>query len=75
MKTRIMNLYNIKISKEFLKSNVSDKKIEKAKDYIKKHKKIDKPIVVNNNGVLMDNYTRLIAAYLMGLHEVPCVEV
>lgn len=69
----IMNLYDVKVTKEFLLSDVSEKKIEKQQKYIEKYGKIDKPIVLNN-GVLVDGYTRFIAAYLMGLHDIPYVE-
>lgn len=69
----IMNLYNVKVTKEFLLSDVSEKKIEKQKKYIKEYGRIGKPIVLNN-GVLVDGYTRFIAAYLMGLHDIPYVE-
>lgn len=71
---KIVNLFNVKVEKKFLLSNVSDKKIENAKRYFEKHKKFDKPVILNN-GVLIDNYARFIAAYLMGLHDIPCIEL
>lgn len=71
---KIINLYNIRVNKNFLLSSLSDKKIENAKKYINRYNRIDKPIVLND-GVLVDNYARYIAAYLMGIHEVPYVEL
>lgn len=71
---RTVNLSDIKISEEFLKTNPSNKKIEKVIKYIKKYGRIDKPIVLNN-GVLVDNYVRYLAAKINGLQEVPYVEL
>lgn len=71
---RTINLSDIIISENFLKSNPNDKKIKKVIKYIKKHGKIDKPIVLNN-GVLVDNYVRYLASKINGLQEVPYVEL
>ena len=69
-----IKLSNIIISKDFLDSRPKDKKIEKAVKYIKIHKRPDKPIVLNN-GVLVDNYARYLAAQIVGLQEVPYTEL
>lgn len=72
MKT--ISLDKIKISKNFTESKPSDSKVEKAVKYFEANGRLDKPIVLNN-GVLVDNYARYLAAKLKGLHEVPYVEL
>ena len=68
-----MNLYDVKVTKDFLLSHISERKVEKAKKYIEAHGKFDKPIVLNN-GVLVDGYSRFLAAYSMGMRDIPYIE-
>lgn len=72
MKT--IKLSDVKIHQSFLDSKVSDQKVLKAVNYIRKYGKIDKPIVLNH-GVLVDNYARYLAANSQKLSEVPYVEL
>lgn len=69
-----MDLSDIKISSDFLGTNPNNDKITKAIKYIEKHNRIDKAIVLNN-GVLVDNYVRYIAATIKGLQKIPFVEL
>lgn len=69
-----IKLSEVKISEEFLSCNPRMKKFEKVTDFITKHNKIDKPLVLKN-GVLVDNYIRYLAAKNYGLQKVPYVEL
>lgn len=72
MKT--IKLCDVQIREDFEQTKPSDKKIKKAEKYIRKFKRIDKPIILNN-GVLVDGYSRYLAAINKYLYEVPCVEL
>lgn len=72
MKT--IKLCDIKIRDDFMSTPPSDKKIKKAVRHIEKFKRIDKPIILNN-GVLVDGYSRYLAAGIKGLQEVPYLEL
>lgn len=72
MKT--IKLSDIQISDDFRKTPPHDRKIKKAIRYIKKFKRIDKPIVLND-GVLVDGYSRYLASITTGMKEVPYVEL
>lgn len=72
MKT--IKLSDIKIHKDFLESKTNYGKVLNAVNYIRKHGRIDKPIVLNH-GVLVDNYARYLAASSQKLSEVPYVEL
>lgn len=67
-------LSNIKISDSFLQTKPSENKIEKAIRYYGCNGRLDKPIVLFN-GELVDNYARYLAAKILGLKEVPYVEL
>lgn len=69
-----IKLYDVKIKKEFLESNVSERKVNKAKKYIRQNGHVDEPIILNG-GVLVDGYTRFLAAYQMGWKWIPYVEL
>lgn len=69
-----IKLSDIIIQKDFLDSKTKSFKIEKIIKYYKKHKRLDKPIVLNS-GILVDKYARYLAAKIIGLQEVPCVEL
>lgn len=62
---RFIRISSILIPKSFIDSPPSQKKINRAVTYLKDHGEIDKPIVVKSfrSKKLMDNITRLIAAY------------
>lgn len=65
-------IQKIIIPKEFQDIECSVYKIERAKQYIRQNNHIDKPIAVNNNLVLLDGYSRYLAAKALGLKKVPC---
>lgn len=65
-----MNLKKIKVSKEFRKHKPSKKKVEAAKKYYEKNKKLDKPVVLNHNNEIVDGYARFVAIRELGVSEV-----
>lgn len=69
-----IKLSDVKICDDFARTPPTDRKIKKAVRHIEKFKKIDKPIVLND-GVLVDGYSRYLAAIVKGMREVPCVEL
>lgn len=69
-----IDLDEIIIHGSFVKHSPNKNKINKAIKYLKKYKHIDKPVVLNNN-VLVDGYTRYLAAYTLGIQKIPYVEL
>lgn len=65
-----MKLKDIKISKNFKKHLPSNKKVEAAMEYYQEYGKLDRPIVLNHNNVLIDGYARFKALEKLGLKEV-----
>lgn len=72
MKT--IKLCDVNIREDFIKTKPKHQKILKVREYIEKHKTIDKPIVLLN-GVLVDGYARYLASVEKELYEVPYVEL
>lgn len=70
---RTIKVSEVIIPKEFTQSTPRSDKIERVKNYVEKHNTIDKPIVVNSDGVLTDNYVRYLVANQCGLEEIPCI--
>lgn len=69
-----IKLSDVKIRKDFLDTVPNEEKTKKIVEYVKRHGKIDRPLVLNH-GVLIDNYIRYLAAKVVGLKEVPYVEL
>ena len=56
-----------------MESGCSPLKVEKAKEQIIANgKKVAKPIVINNKKILLDGYSRYLAAKSLGLTTIPC---
>ena len=66
-----VDIQKITIPKEFQDVNCSPGKIERAVQLIRNNG-IIKPIAVNSNLMLLDGYSRYLAAKSMGLKTVPC---
>ena len=59
------------VPKVFKESKPKDYKLARIRNFVKKHGTLDKPIVVNADKVLTDNYIRYLVAVEQGLKEVP----
>lgn len=66
-----MKISDIKVPYIFLNSPPNSHKIKKCKDYYYKYGKLDKPITINKNGILIDGYVRYVVAKELGLKECP----
>ena len=64
----IIDIDDIKIKKNF--KYVSTEKVNNAKEYFMQHNKFDNPIVLDFKGILLDGYSRYIAAKELGLKQV-----
>ena len=69
-----IKLSDVKIRKDFLDTVPNEEKAKKIVEYVERHGKIDRPLILNH-GVLVDNYIRYLAAKAIGLEEVPYVEL
>ena len=67
-----IKLENIIIPKSFEQSKPSQKKIDKVKEYVNEHGKLDKPIVLDGN-MLTDSYVRYLVAIECGFEKVPYI--
>ena len=56
MITKIMKLSDIKISDAFARTHVSERKLQKCRDYFEKFGKPDREIVVASDEILTDGY-------------------
>lgn len=63
---------DIIVPDKFTKTKPSEWKIKSVKEYVNKHKKLDKPVVLNGN-TLKDNYIRYLVAVEMGIDEIPFI--
>lgn len=66
-----IKINNIIIPNKFLKSNPSKNKIQFIMEYYNKYNKLDKPIVINEENILVNNYIRYLVAKEKGLEEIP----
>ena len=65
-----IDISKIVVPIEFMQTIPAAYKIDKVKEYYKCNGKLDKPIVLSNNNVLVDGYTRYIVAKENGLSEI-----
>ena len=56
MVTKTMKLSDIKISDDFARTHVSERKLRKCRNYFEKFGKPDREIVVASDGILSDGY-------------------
>ena len=56
MITKTMKLSDIKISDAFARTHVSERKLQKCRDYFEKFEKADRDIVLSSNNILIDGY-------------------
>lgn len=68
-----MFIKNISIPELFKERRVTKIKVQKVLDYYNKHKTFDKPITITNENVLIDGYSRYVAAKILRLNKVPIV--
>lgn len=59
------------IPKVFKESQPKDEKLSRIRNFVEKHGTLDKPIVINSDKVLTDNYIRYLVAVEKGLEFVP----
>ena len=67
-----IRLSKIIVPESFKRSDPIEHKLNKVRDYVREHGKLDKPIVLDGN-MLTDNYVRYLVAKEFGFDEVPCV--
>lgn len=68
-----MKISDIKISPEFAFHPPYRKKIDKKRDRMYVSGKQNKPIVINDNGLLIDGYATLLAMIELGYTECRCI--
>lgn len=64
---------DIIVPKVFSDSHPREEKLNRIRVYVDKHGYLDKPVVVNSDKVLTDNYIRYLVAVEKGLDNIPCV--
>ena len=69
----MMNLSDIIVPKVFKESKPKESKLSRIRNYVLEHGTLDKPVVINSDNVIVDNYIRYLIAAEQGLKEVPVV--
>lgn len=69
----MVDISEIIISNAFRDSSPRQEKINRRKEYYRQNGTIDTPIKITDKGLLVDGYTRYIAAKECGADLVPCV--
>lgn len=71
----LIDIDSIKIPKLFLRNHVTEKKLNKVRQYYKRYKELDKPIILtaSYNRYLSDGYSRYVVAKELGLKTVPVI--
>jgi hypothetical protein len=72
---KFIKLSDIIISEDFQNTYPRKWKLDRARTYMAKHGKLDKPIVVDDKNRLLDNYTRYLVALEFGWEEIECVNM
>ena len=79
MITKTMKLSDIKISDAFARTHVSERKLQKCRDYFNVFEKADRDIVLSSKDILIDGYimylvyipyNKAVITYLYGLNSV-----
>lgn len=65
-----IDINKVVVPTEFMQTVPATYKIEKVQEHYKSNGKLDKPIVLSKNNVLVDGYTRYIVAKENGLSEI-----
>lgn len=68
-----MKISDIKIQENFKTATPSDRKLRECREYFKKHGTIDREIVVNKNGYLLDGYIGYLVLMENGVEDVEVV--
>lgn len=71
----MLEISEIKIPNSYLQSTPKRKKIDEAIEYYKLNGRFDRPIVINNENILVDNYARYIAALELGINKINCANI
>ena len=67
-----IKLSDIIVPKSFEESKPNQKKIDRVREYVNEHGKLDKPIVLDGN-MLTDSYVRYLVAIECGFEKVPYI--
>ena len=70
---RTIKVSKIVIPEKFIDSSPNKKKVMAIRQYIKQHRKLDKPIVLNGN-TLVDGYIRYLVAVENEMDEIPFIK-
>ena len=70
-----MKMSDIKIQDNFKISIPSNRKLQKCREYFKKHGTIDREIVLNKNGYLIDGYIGYLVLLENGIEDVEVVYI
>ncbi len=70
-----MKISDIKIQDDFKISIPSNRKLQKCREYFRKHGTIDREIVVNKNGYLIDGYIGYLVLLENGIEDVKVVSI
>lgn len=68
-----MNLSDIIVPRVFKETKPKESKLSRIRNYVLEHGTLDKPVVINSDNVIVDNYTRYLIAAEQGLKEVPVI--
>lgn len=72
---RMIGVGAIKIPRSYRNSNPASFKLDKVRKYYQKYGRLDKPIMIDEDYVLIDGYTRYIIAIEEKLTSVECIIV
>ena len=73
MITKTMKLSDIKISDAFARTHVSERKLQKCRDYFEKFEKADRDIVLSSNNILIDGYIMYLVYKENNIEEVEVI--
>lgn len=71
---RKIKVHNIIISEDFKRTTPRAYKMELVREYVSKYGEIDTPVVLNNENLLVDGYTRYLVALEYGFKKIPYVK-
>ncbi len=64
---------DVNVPLHFMQTGCKRNKVDEAKRFIVKNRKFSKPITVNRNNILIDGFSRFLAAKELGIQDIPCL--
>ena len=73
MSVKYINIKDVHVPESYASSHPRQEKLDAVIVYVQENNRLDRPLILNKDNVLIDNYLRYLAAQHFGMSKVPYV--